>query len=228
MRSPHDSPIREGLLDIWPLLIPVVPFGLVYGVLVAESSTSTFWGWLASPLIVAGASQLTLITLLDEGTAMASALASTFVINARHLMYSAAIAPRFSSQPLWFRVIGSFSVLDQTFAMLSLRSEEEDPAYVRRYWLTMGMMFTATWTLFTTVGILSGEAIPESWRVEFAVSVLFLSLVINGVKAPPSAVAASTGFAVAVVASPLPNRTGLLVGAVSGVIAGAITETNSR
>lgn len=215
--------MKQGLIDVWPLLIPVVPFGLVYGVLVTDSATSTFWGWFASPIVMGGASQLTLIALLDEGVAMASALASALVINARHLMYSAAMAPHFAEQPRWFRLVGSLFVIDQVFALAMLRLDDP-PAYRRSYWLATGISFWSMWFLMTTIGVVFGGAVPESWHVEFSVSILFLSLVVNGLSTSPGVVAAATGFGVAVVAGPIPNRLGLLVGAVAGVAAGSWAE----
>ena len=227
MSDGHRSAAVQGLLDIWALLLPIVPFGLVYGVLVAEADVSNFWGWLASPLTVAGASQLTLVTLVDEGTAIVSAMASAVVINARHLMYSAAMAPDFTRQPRWFRLFGSFFILDQTFALMSQRPNDT-ARYRRVYLLTMGLTFTSVWTVFTTVGIVSGNAIPESWEVGFAVTILFMSLVVNGLGAPPTVIAAGVGFGVAAVAGPVPNRVGLLFGAFAGVLAGTVAEVRRR
>lgn len=216
-------PGRAALRDVWPLLVPVVPFGLVYGVVVSDASTSTFWGWVLSPLATAGASQLTLVTLVDEGATIVAALASACVINARHLMYSAAVSPAFGDQPRWFRHAGSFVLVDQVFALTSARAET-DPWFRRRYWLTAGYSFWALWVVMTSVGVAFGSFVPASWRIEFAVVVLFLSIVVNGLTARPAVVAAVTGFGVAAAAGPLPHRLGLLTGALTGVVVGTIAE----
>ena len=56
-----------GARSIAPLAIAVFPFGLVYGVAVAESSFSDWAGVLASLLVFAGAAQLALVNLTEEG-----------------------------------------------------------------------------------------------------------------------------------------------------------------
>ena len=227
MNEHHPSPARQALMDIWPLLIPVVPFGLIYGVLVTDAETSTFWGWFASPLVMGGASQLTLVTLAQEGTALTSALLSAMIVNARHLMYSAAASPTFRHQPIWFRVVAPFFLVDQVFA-LTMARQDEDPSYRRRYWLVLGVTFWATWVIMTTAGVAFGGAVPESWRIEFTVLILFLSIVFNALDTPPSVIAAATGFSIAAVAGPIPNRLGLMVGALVGVGAGTIAEVRRR
>lgn len=227
MSKQQTSPGRQALLDIWPLLIPVVPFGLVYGVLVSDGRTSTFWGWLASPLVMGGASQLTLVTLAHEGTALTSALLSAMIVNARHLMYSAAVSPMFRPQPIWFRAVAPFLLVDQVFALTMARSTD-GPAYRRRYWLVLGVTFWFTWVIMTTAGVVFGGAVPGSWRIEFTVLILFLSIVFNALDTPPSIIAAATGFGVAAAAGPLPNRLGLMVGALVGVGAGTIAEVRRR
>jgi len=228
----NDSATRLALLDMWALLIPVVPFGLVYGVLVGESSTSTFWGWIASPLVMAGASQLTLVALIEEGTAVTSALLSAIIINSRHLMYSAAISPIFRPQPRWFRLVAPMFMVDQVFALNAARPDLE-PAFRRRYWLVMSLTFWTAWVVTTSVGVLFGGSIPESWRIEFAVSILFMSIVVSAIRASPvgaspGVVAATTGFVVAAVAGPVPNQLGLMIGAFAGIAAGTITEVRNQ
>ena len=124
--------IREAL----PLLVPAVPFGFVLGVAISESPMPDAVGVLTSWVILAGAAQLALLTLVSTASIWA-AMAAALVINARHVMYSAALAPMFKSQPRWFRWVAPFILIDQVFA-LAMQHADDEPAYFRRYYTVVG------------------------------------------------------------------------------------------
>ncbi|MDF2731170.1 MAG: putative branched-chain amino acid export protein large subunit, partial [Acidimicrobiia bacterium] len=113
---------RQGAIDALPLFVPAIPFGLVIGLAITESGMNPFVGWSGSWLIFGGAAQLTLVTLLGTGVAVAAAVGTALVVNARHLMYSAALAPTFQRQPRWFRWLGPYLLIDQLFALTTVRA----------------------------------------------------------------------------------------------------------
>lgn len=220
------DPVRRGVRDAVPLAVPTVPFGLVFGVAVADSGIAPALAWSTSSLIFAGAAQLTVVTLVGSATAALSVIVSAVVVNARHLMYSAALAPAFRRQPRWFRWVGAYFLIDQVFALVD-RKADADPGWYRRYYLGAGVFFWAQWQASTGVGVLLGAGLPESWSLDFAVPLMFTGLVVVGFVRRPAVVAAAVGFLVAAAASPLPNRSGLLVGALAGVVAGALVDRES-
>ena len=220
--DPLDTPVRDALREAWPLLIPAWPFALVLGVVISEGGFGRWAGWSTSWIVFAGAAQLTLVTLFAEVGPL-SAIVSALVVNARHFMYSAAMAPAFRQQPRWFRFVAPYTLIDQMFAMMITKTDG-DPTYFRRYYVAFGTLFWTTWQIFVGVGVVMGTGLPESWGLEFAVPVLFLGLSILSVVSRPAAVAGVVGATVAVAASPLPNRVGLLVGAFAGVIAATAVD----
>lgn len=217
------SLVRRAIADSIPLFIPAVPFALVIGLAIVDSGMGLFIGWTSSWLVFAGAAQLTLITLLGSGAAAVAAITAALIVNARHLMYSAAMAPAFQLQPRWVRWLGPYVLIDQIFALAVLR-EDDDPASLRTYYLAAGATFWLLWQLTTAMGIFIGPVIPEEWELAFAVPILFLGLIVIGVDRYPKAVAAVVGAAVTYVAAGLPSRSGLLVGALAGVAAGTLAE----
>lgn len=214
---------KRGVLDALPLFVPAVPFALVIGLVIVESGIDAFVGWSTSPIIFGGAAQLVLISLLGSGTAVAAAISAALVVNARHLMYSAALAPTFQSQPKWMRWFGPYVLIDQLFALGSLRTGD-DPKAFRTYYLAAGFTFWTLWQITTAVGLVIGPVVPEAWSLEFAVPILFLGLIVMGIDKYPKLVAAVVGAGVTYLAAGLPNRSGLLVGAVVGVLAGTVAE----
>ncbi len=214
-----------GIREALPLAVPAIPFGLVLGVIIAETpEVPNLIGWLGSSFIFGGAAQLTVVTLLGTGTAVAAAVGG-LVVNARHFMYSMALAPGFKAQPKWFRWLAPYVLIDQTFALVMLNDKRlEDPVGFRAYFLGAGAFFWVKWQITTGTGILLGATVPESWSLDFAVPILFLGLVVIGTTRRPAVVAALVGFAATMLFAGLPNRSGLLVGALVGVIAGVLVD----
>jgi predicted branched-subunit amino acid permease len=217
------SVARQGVIDALPLFVPAVPFGLVIGLAIADSGMNPLVGWSSSWVVFAGAAQLTLITLLGSGAALVAAVGTALVVNARHLMYSAALAPTFQRQPPWFRRLGPYLLIDQVFALMAVRPDEE-PDRFRTYYLAVGITFWTLWLGVTALGILIGPVIPQEWNLEFAVPILFIGLLVLGIDRWPKVVAAVVGAVATYLAAGLPNRTGLLVGAAVGILAGTVAE----
>lgn len=215
--------VRRAVGDALPLFVPAVPFALVIGLAITESGINPLVGWSTSWLIFGGAAQLTLISLIGTGAAIAAAITAALVVNARHLMYSAALAPTFQKQPTWFRWVGPYVLIDQLFA-LSVIEENSEPAIFRTYYLAAGATFWTLWQITTAVGLAIGPVVPEDWHLEFAVPMLFLGLIVLGVDKLSKVVAAIVGAGVTYLAAGLPNRTSLLVGAIVGIVAGTIVE----
>jgi predicted branched-subunit amino acid permease len=221
------SAIRQGVVDALPLFVPAIPFGLVIGLAITEAGMIPFVGWSSSWLIFAGAAQLTLITLLGGGVAVAAAISTALVVNARHLMYSAALAPTFQRQPRWFRWVGPYFLIDQVFALTTLRPQA-DPDRFRTHYLAAGVTFWVLWLAVVALGLLIGPVVPEEWNLDFAIPILFIGLLVVGTETWPEVVAAVAGAAVTWLVAGLPNRTGLLVGSVAGVAAGTVAERLRR
>jgi predicted branched-subunit amino acid permease len=221
------SIVRRGFLDALPLYVPAVPFALVIGLAIGEAGIGPFVGWSGSWVIFGGAAQLTLISLLGSGTAVAAATTAALVVNARHLMYSAALAPTFQRQPRWFRWLGPYLLIDQLFALTSVQ-QDRDESYFRTYYLAAGATFWILWQLTTALGLAIGPVVPLDWNLEFAVPILFLGLIVMGTDRSSKVVAALVGAGVTYLAAGLPNRSGLLVGALAGIAAGTIVERSRR
>ena len=213
---------RQALADIVPLAIPAIPFGFVVGLAITESEMPHWVAWLSAPLVFAGAAQLAMITL--AGTASLWAIVTAvLVINTRHVMYSAALAPAFRHQPRWIRWIGPFFMVDQTFALAALQTHRT-PTEFRRYYLTIALTLYAVWNAVVPLGMLVGPIVPDSWRLDFAPPIMFAGLTLFAIKRVPAAVAALVGGAVSLATVDLRDRLGIVIGALAGVAAGAVVD----
>lgn len=213
--------VRRGIADALPLYVPAIPFALVLGLAIVESEVGLFTGWSGSWLIYSGAGQIVLVSLLGTGASVVAAMTASLVVSARHLMYSAALAPSFQRQPAWFRWVGSYLLLDQVFALMTVRLDDE-PDDFRTYYLAAGLTFWVLWQVTTLLGIVIGPVVPEEWNLAFAVPLLFMGLLVLGIDSSPKLVAALVAAAVTFVLAGMPNRAGLLVGSVVGVLGGVV------
>jgi 4-azaleucine resistance transporter AzlC len=220
---------RDGLTAVAPLLVGVAPFGLAFGVAAGQSSIGGLLGYSTSLIIFAGAAQLSTIQLFDEGAAAAVIIATALVINARHLMYSAALAPHFKEfAPRW-RLLLPYIMTDQAFAVSITRYETApDPGYKRRFFVGAGLGLWSTWQVTTVLGTVAGATVPESWSLDFAIPLVFLALLIPAVTTRPGLVAAIVGGTIAVVGASIPYNLGLIIGALSGIVAGVVAEQVTR
>ena len=209
---------------MFPLVIPGIPFGLVLGVAMSESLTNQWISWASSWIIFAGSAQFVAVELLDQGAGWLVVAVTVWVVNARHVMYSAALVGNYAGAPRWWRFLTSYVLIDQAFAMTHNQDQQLSLSYRMSYLLGGGMAAWVLWQIWVTIGILAGDVVPDSWSLEFAIPLLFGTLMILAITNFPGAMAAGVGGVTAVLATDFPNGTGLLVGALFGVVAGGLTE----
>lgn len=215
--------------DSSSLAVAAFPIGLLLGVAVRNAvAVPNLAGFASSLMIFAGSSQLAAVELIDRGAGAVAVVAAVAMINARHLMYSATLGDRYRRAPLWFRIVASYLLIDQVFA---LNNEQTNPELARRplpeqmaYYLGTALPLFCLWQVGTVVGILVGNVIPASWEIDFAVALMFAGLLVLSLNRWPAAVAALVGGGLAWVGRGWPSGTGLLAGAVAGVVAGAVAD----
>ncbi len=218
-------PYRRGTTDALPLVLGYLPFALVLGATIARSEVPNLVGWLSSPLLFAGASQLAAIDLLDAGASVLVILATVWVINLRHVMYSGALAPRFLNSSRRWQWLAPYFLADPVYTLSAVRFDDYPrPADQRRYYLGLGLTLWTAWNLMTGAGLLVGTVLPPSWPLELAVPFTFLALLVPTVTDRPTLLAAAVGGVVAVAAHAAPFHLGLLIGAAAGIGAGLLSE----
>lgn len=211
------------------MAVGIIPFSLVYGVAVSQTPIDTWLGLSASGFIAAGASQIALLEFIRDGAAWFVGVGAALIINARMLLYSAAVAPAFREFPPAWRYGLAYGMTDQAVAAsLAYFDREADP-FKRR--IFMGSAATAlliVWFTGTIVGNIFGSRIPDSWQLGFAVPLTFLGIVVPTLTTRPMIVSAVVAAIVTVAAAPIPYGANLLVGALAGIAAGMWAQSQAR
>lgn len=212
-----------GARGVAPLLLGVVPFGLVAGVASIEAGIGLVGAVGFSTVVFAGASQIAAINLIAEDAPLAIVVLTALVINLRMLMYSATLAPHYGRIARPRRTAAAYLLTDQAFAVSIVDYEshpDRSPREKFAVYLGAGMSLWCTWQVSTIVGAVGGGAIPESVPLGFAVPLAFLSLLVPAVLDRPTLVAAIVGGALATVGAQWPSNIGMPIGALTGVVAG--------
>jgi 4-azaleucine resistance transporter AzlC len=217
--------LLAGARAILPLSFGAFAFGMAYGVTVVESSMNDFVGLLASFLIVAGAAQLAISDLIDQGAPWFIVIGTALVINARFMMYSGALAPSFSEYPKRWRVPLAHLMTDQAAVTSLLHDRQErEPRQRFAFYLGAGLSFAVAWWMGTTVGVLIGATIPAELQVGFAAPLMFIALAVPSIRDRAALIAAVVGFSVTLIAKDAPMNTGLLIGAAAGIAFGMLAK----
>ena len=228
-KTPLRASMRAGVIAVSPLLVGVVPFGLILGLTAASTKIGGGLGYATSVIIFGGAAQLAVVQLIDTEAAIATIIITGLVINSRHVMYSAALTPYFRDFSPRVMLTLPYFLTDQAFAVSITRFQDiEEPAYRRGFFLGAGLALWITWQITTVAGVLVGTQIPERWSLEFAVPLVFLGLLGVAISSRPAAVAAIVGGTVAVVTQDAPYQLWMIIGALAGVIAGIAVERMSK
>jgi predicted branched-subunit amino acid permease len=209
--------------DILPVIGSLVPFGMLLGVAMGPLAIHPAGALVGTTLIYGGSAQLALATLVESGASNAAILAAVVIIQARLLVYGAALEPRFRDQPALFRWLAPIMIVDQTYALAAARDEElPTPAAFRRYWLTMCGLLTLGWLGAVGAGMALGPVIPVTSPLRIAIPALFVGILAPRLTSSPAVAAAATAAAVAALCAGLPNSAGLIIGIVAGAVAGSI------
>lgn len=224
---------RAGAVAVAPMLIGVVPFGLVAGATPPADGLGAAAAVGLSTIVFAGASQLAAADVLADGGGWLVAALAAWTINLRMLLYSASVSP-FLAKERWTTRMGiAYLLTDQAYAVSITRwSEPEDEALSATgarsrvaYIIGAGLTLWTSWQISTLVGIAIGSRVPESLPLDFAVPLVFLVLLVPAVNSRPAAVAATAGGGSAVLAAELGAGTlSIIVGAACGIAAGTIAE----
>jgi|TARA_B100000925_G_scaffold36270_1_gene23768 predicted branched-subunit amino acid permease len=178
MKSNHKV-FFKGVIDVSPLMIPVVPFGLIFGVLAIDIGFTPLETMGMSLIIFGGASQIVLLQLFSGGASSLVIISSVGAVNSRHLLYGAVVSEHLSDLKLIWKIVISYFLIDQAFARSNeyLKNNKEKNKYF--HLIGGGATCWIVWQTTTFLGIILGAAIPDKLGLSFAVPLTFLALLVN-------------------------------------------------
>ena len=217
-----------GVKDIAPVILGIAPFSLVSGVGAVSVGIRDWPAFAMSFIVFAGSSQVAAAQLIGLSAPVAVILFSTTLINWRMMMYSASLAPYLKHLSTPWKVFLSYLLVDQAYAFSLLRFSRGEVLAKRWYYLGVSLPCWLTWVAASAVGVFVGAKLPASLALEFTIPLSFLALLVPAMSDRPSVAAALVGGLVAVLAYPLPNNLGLILGVLCGIVAGMLLESRPK
>lgn len=239
MRSSILSSFISGVRACLPILLGTSPFGMIYGVLALQAGLGPAAAQGMSSVVFAGSAQFIMVQLFAVGAPLGVLVLTAFVVNLRHALYSASVAPYIQHLPRRWKFLLAYLLTDEAYAVAITRytslapmqggeqSSPERGVGVREdhwYFLGGGLALWTTWQISSAVGIFLGARVPESWSLDFTLALTFIALVVPALKDRPSIAAALSAGVTALLAYNLPYKLGLIVAASVGIVVGMWAE----
>ncbi len=225
LRKLQTSEFWAGVRAELPLILGVFPFGLIYGVVAINAGMPAGAAQAMSAVVFAGSAQFATAQLVSGGAPTLVLISTIFILNLRHALYSASIAPYTKHLSTLWKMGLSYLLTDEAYAVTIL-NYEEDGNNTHRHWffLGAGLALWTFWQISTAAGIFLGTVIPTSWSLDFAAALTFIAMTIPLLRDRAAVLAALAAGVVAVVAYPLPYKLGLILAAFTGIVVGIIAE----
>lgn len=204
-------------------------FGFVYGLAARDAGFSPIEAMAMSTLVFGGAAQFAAVGYVASGLAWPGVILLTALLNARHLLYSAALAPWLRGVPRIRRALMAHLLTDESFALTIAHFERVGRSDERGYWIAaIGATFIP-WNLATLAGVTIGAQIPDPAR--FGLDVVFpaamIGLAVGLITGRRELVAALGGASLGVVVSLLAGPgVGVVVGGIGGPLLGMAVPRN--
>lgn len=209
---------RRLVLDGLGIVVTAGGFGFVYGLAAREDAGFAPIEILAmSVLVFAGAAQFAAVGYVAAGLPWPGIVLLTALLNARHILYSASIAPWFAGRPFALRAVAAHVLTDEAYALAMAHFRRVRRADLWGYWFGAIAVTFIPWNVAALAGGIVGGSIPEPEQL--GIDVIFpaamLGLAVGLIGGRREIVAAIVGAGVGV-------GVGLLVGPAVGIIAGGV------
>lgn len=219
------SEFQRGVAASIPVMVGFIPFALVLGTNAMQKGFTTPEVPLMTGLNFGGGSEFAAVDVWGSPPAILVIVAITFLVNSRHLIMGAALAPHLRHLPRWKALPALFLMCDESWAMgladtQSRKSSGIFPSFSLPYYLGLSLCLYATWVLFTAAGALLGPRLGDirAYGFDMAFPAVFLVLLRGMWKGLRPALPWLVSLAVAMATYRLiPGAWYLPAGAVAGV-----------
>jgi 4-azaleucine resistance transporter AzlC len=187
MDDTNESPLaecRRGIKRALPIVFGYVPIGFAYGVLAGKSGLSEANTLLMSIIVFAGSAQFIAVGLFASGTGPAAVILTTFVVNLRHMLMAASLAPYLTGWKKRYLAFFSYELTDETFALHSAASSKLGECRLEA--LSLNITAQTSWVIGTILGIVASGLIGDvkPLGLDYALEAMFIGLLVGQCDSP--------------------------------------------
>lgn len=191
------TPGRAAIAEGWPIFVTAVVVGIAFGLTARQSGLGVVETSAMSVIVFAGAAQFVMVDLLRTGAPAPVVVLTVLLLNARHLLMAAAIRPFVATASLAQRLGLAYVLTDEAFAMGIgwFRRGHRDLTY----YAVFGAVLWCSWNAGTLLGATFGAGVedPQRFGIDFAITAVFVAIVVIGVRHRADAVVAVVAVLVA-------------------------------
>lgn len=220
---------RRLLADAIGIAVSAIGFGFVYGLAARQAGFSPLEAMAMSTIVFAGAAQFAAVGYVASGLPWPGVILLTGLLNARHLLYSAALSPWLREVPFWRRAVMAHLLTDEAFALSISHFRRLGRVDERGYWIGAIASTFIPWNVASLAGAVLGAQIAEPARL--GIDVIFpaamVGLAVGLITGRRELVAAIVGAAVAVgVALVSSTAIGIVAGGIIGPLIGLLVPAS--
>jgi len=220
--------VKAGLKAAWPICLGYFPIGLSLGVLAQKGGLLPWQVALMSLVVFAGSSQFIAIAMIGSGASIPAIVATTFMVNLRHMLMSSAMAVHFPGVSRRFLALFAYSLTDEGFAVNMARFNQG--GWDRRSALVLNLVAYFVWFVSTVAGVYVGQFIPTgTLGIDYALTGMFICLLVFQLRGPVFvATALMAAFCSVVAYLWLPGNAYVIVASTAAATAGFMLKRSLR
>jgi 4-azaleucine resistance transporter AzlC len=228
-REAARSEFFSGARAMLPILLGVVPFGVTYGVLALTADLIVPAALGMSSILFAGSAQIVAVQLFNAAVPAVVILITILMVNLRHLLYSASLAPHLKQLSTSWKWLLSYLLTDEAYAVtITHYNQTTTPSVKHWYFLGAGVTMWSAWQVSTSTGIFLGTVIPKTWPLDFTITLTFIALLVPMLKDRASVTVSITAGIVAALAVNLPFKLNIVFAVLIAVAVGLSAESFER
>lgn len=172
----------RGIAQAAPVMMGYLPIGFAYGVLAQKAGLSTLNTVLMSLLVYAGSAQFIAVGLFAGGAPALSVVATTFVVNLRHVLFSAAMSPHLRGWRKDELAAFAYELTDETFALHAARANRGLLSKVETFAINLAAQMT--WIFGSWLGAAAGGLIGDvkPLALDYVLAAMFIGLLVLQIK----------------------------------------------
>jgi 4-azaleucine resistance transporter AzlC len=222
-RVPHEAVAEflDGVKAMSPMLLGTIPFGVTYGVLGLAAGLNVPSVLGMSSIVFAGSAQMVAVQLFNAAVPALVILVTILMVNLRHVLYSASLAPQLRNLRSLWKWLLSYLLTDETYAV-TIAHYNRSISSQNRHWFFLGAGLTmwSSWQASTALGVFVGAVIPKNLPLDFIITLTFIALLVPMLKDKAGVIVSITAGVVALLSFDFPVKLNLILAVAVAVAIG--------
>ena len=171
------SQYLRGFRAAVPVIMGFIPIAIAFAIMARQAGMTVAQTTLMSAGVLAGAAQMMAAGMVAQGASVITIVIATFILNLRHLIMSTCVMAKMKPCSLWLRLLASFGVTDESFAIFTTEGDENSGIM---FFLGLISGTYSAWVCGSFVGAVFSALLPEivSMSLGIALYAMFIGLLL--------------------------------------------------